>query len=101
MAEYVTVEQFVEHVEGNTETLKALLGLANSAYAMRGQIAALTCACSVAFRRIGAVEQSRLDEMRFRRLAGVPPMRKAALRVGVNQRDRAGPGAPGFHRQMP
>ncbi|MGB8187305.1 MAG: hypothetical protein WCF37_20000, partial [Pseudolabrys sp.] len=59
MAEYVTVEQFVEHVEGNTETLKALLGLANSAYAMRGQIAALTCACSVAFRRIGAVEQSR------------------------------------------
>ena len=42
-----------------------------------------------------------LDEMRLGRLARVPPMRQAALRIGVDQRHGAGARFTGFHRQMP
>lgn len=46
------------------------------------------------------VGQARLDEVRRGRLARVPPMSKAALRIGVDQRDLAGAGAGCFHGQV-
>jgi hypothetical protein len=49
---------------------------------------------------IAEFEQSHLGEMRRSGLARVPPLRKAALRIGVDQRHRTDARAVGLDREM-
>ncbi len=53
-----------------------------------------------AFQRLFQIGQPSLDEIGRGQLARIPPMRQRALRVGIDQRDFARPGAAGLDRQM-